>query len=438
MADFNNLFKKKSETGTAMSSHGTYKITWLHYKQLTDNSRQYCPGTEDEIEHMADLIAAAGRVMQNLIVKKVGEGYEIIAGHKRREAVRRLVEVRGLEAYAMLPCEIANDSDPKERFAIIATNAHHDKTPYEIMYELQELKYLIENYPDEFPDLQKGRMVERLAKQMGLARSVVSDYQNIANNLGDKGMELFANGQIDKSTATALAGLDKGEQEVLIDAGKLTHKEVKDYKQKKSTETGAKQSTVAVSLPMAEQQCQAEPLPAADPFESIQPITESRMKQDATENVPDYGTSSIDESNDNAKIIFRNAEHQVFYKKYLEKCRYQDAYHKALVYCLGISEDTRVHVDSIYDFKSGNVLPECLNQGWQTSGSAKVICLAYNLYCGGTPSVYDYENESVDVQLCECQRYAVDDIFCCSYARYFFEAIKIRYPEYCDYREVPQ
>ncbi|WP_270444902.1 DUF6075 family protein, partial [Blautia intestinalis] len=25
----------------------------------------------------------------------------------------------------------------------------------------------------------------------------------------------------------------------------------------------------------------------------------------------------------------------------------------------------------------------------------------------------------------------VEDLFCCGYARYFWEAIKIRYPEYC-------
>ena len=31
-------------------------------------------------------------------------------------------------------------------------------------------------------------------------------------------------------------------------------------------------------------------------------------------------------------IIFKNKEHEKFYQKYLSKCRYQDVYHKALVY----------------------------------------------------------------------------------------------------------
>lgn len=81
-------------------------------------------------------------------------------------------------------------------------------------------------------------------------------------------------------------------------------------------------------------------------------------------------------------------EHKEFYLEYLPKCRWKDVYHKALVYCLGIDRDTRKHVNRIYDFKNGSVKPECLQEGWQTSGCVRVV----NLYCNGTPSVYDYED----------------------------------------------
>ena len=58
---------------------------------------------------------------------------------------------------------------------------------------------------------------------------------------------------------------------------------------------------------------------------------------------------------DTRTITFKNDEHKKFYKEYLQKCRYQDVYHKALVYCLGIDRNTRVNVDRIYDFKTGCV-----------------------------------------------------------------------------------
>ena len=64
-------------------------------------------------------------------------------------------------------------------------------------------------------------------------------------------------------------------------------------------------------------------------------------------------------------ITFMSKEHKEFYLEYLPKCRWKDVYHKALVYCLGIDRDTRKHVNRIYDFKNGNVKPECLQEGWQ-------------------------------------------------------------------------
>ena len=106
-----------------------------------------------------------------------------------------------------------------------------------------------------------------------------------------------------------------------------------------------------------------------------------------------------------------------------------DTYHQALIYCLGISDDTRKHIDRIYDFESGCVKPECLQEGWQTSGSLRIVRMAFNLYCNGSPSVSMMNTE--EDRLTECERYTTEDLFCCSYAKYFWEAIKIRYPEYC-------
>ena len=72
------------------------------------------------------------------------------------------------------------------------------------------------------------------------------------------------------------------------------------------------------------------------------------------------------------KIIFISDAHEKFYYEKLKEVRYQDVYHKALCYCLGISDDTRRNVYRIYDFKTGCVITECLHEGWQTSGSVRV------------------------------------------------------------------
>lgn len=117
------------------------------------------------------------------------------------------------------------------------------------------------------------------------------------------------------------------------------------------------------------------------------------------------------------KIIFISDAHEKFYYEKLKEVRYQDVYHKALCYCLGICNDTRENAYRIYDFKTGNVKTECLHEGWQTSGSQKVVRMAFNLYCNSTPSVYDYED--AEEQLSECKLYSVEDLFCCGYALFF-------------------
>lgn len=137
------------------------------------------------------------------------------------------------------------------------------------------------------------------------------------------------------------------------------------------------------------------------------------------------------EKNKKEQIVFISDTHEKFYYEKLKECRIKDVYHKALCYCLGISADTRNHVNEVYDFKSGYVKPECLHEGWQTSGSVRVVRMAFNLYCNGTPSVDDYRKK--DEQLKECRQYTVEELFCCAYAPFFWQAIQIRYPEYATY-----
>ena len=52
-------------------------------------------------------------------------------------------------------------------------------------------------------------------------------------------------------------------------------------------------------------------------------------------------------------IMIKSNAHEKFYYEKLKKMHYQDEYHMALCYCLGISDDTRRNIDRIYDFETG-------------------------------------------------------------------------------------
>ncbi len=230
MAKFGEIFK---DTEAKKPEPHPQRITkWIHYTKLIDNKAQYCNERDKgEIIALAELIEADKGILQNVLVRKVDtDEYEIIAGHKRRRAVRYLVEERGLKEYEFIPCIIENLSDVRAEFQLYSTNGHHEKTDYEKMHELERMKYLLETYPEEFPHLQTGRMVERLAKQMHMSKTTVGEYLSISNNLGNKAREAFKEGNIKKSAAVEIAVLPEKEQEKLLEKGVTAQKDIKAYK----------------------------------------------------------------------------------------------------------------------------------------------------------------------------------------------------------------
>lgn len=128
---------------------------------------------------------------------------------------------------------------------------------------------------------------------------------------------------------------------------------------------------------------------------------------------------------------FINKEHENFFynalKQYQALGSHVDCYATSLFYLLGLSDDTRRNFKTVFNMKERGIIPEGLHQGWQTGTSIKICRLAFNLWNG---YCYDLDEESNDEPQVS-DHYVTDNIFCCSYAEYFFEAIRLRYPEYC-------
>ena len=231
MAKISNVFLKEE---VKKKIHPKRITKWIHYTKLVRNEKQYCDAKDkEEIEGLADIIEADGLVLQDLLVKKLdADEYKIIAGHKRHAACKLLVEERGKKEFEFLPCFEQNVSDVQAEFQIYSSNCHHEETPYEIMHKLERMQFLINNYPEEFPEIQGGRMVDRLAKKYNLSKSTVGEYLTISKNLGDTAMEEFQKGEIDKSAAVTLASMPEETQNMALEEGHKTDKELKAYKKK--------------------------------------------------------------------------------------------------------------------------------------------------------------------------------------------------------------
>lgn len=128
---------------------------------------------------------------------------------------------------------------------------------------------------------------------------------------------------------------------------------------------------------------------------------------------------------------FIDKEHENFFystlKSYKESGGNIDCYATSIFYLLGLTNDTRRNFKTLFDIKNRGIIQEGLHAGWQTGTSVKICRLAFNLWNGFCYEATEENDEEQQVS----SHYVTDNIFCCSYAEYFFEAIRLRYPEYC-------
>lgn len=120
-------------------------------------------------------------------------------------------------------------------------------------------------------------------------------------------------------------------------------------------------------------------------------------------------------------MIFLSPAHQAFYEQIIVM---EDAENepsrKALFYCLGLTKQTRNHVDELYNFHHHIIKESGLRARWQNSDSRKACALAFNLYNG----FHGRNGLAMD--------YTPWRIFDTPLRPYFYQAIDIRYPSIND------
>lgn len=124
------------------------------------------------------------------------------------------------------------------------------------------------------------------------------------------------------------------------------------------------------------------------------------------------------------KVIFRDDRHEQLYNSLYRHMRYTDVYHQAAAYLLALDAVGREHTEDLFDIDGDMIKPEGLYKVWQTGTSRKTTRLLFNLWNG-----YSSENEPPEEDA-RPRDYTPEDIFSCSYAPYYWQAVQIRFPEY--------
>ena len=125
---------------------------------------------------------------------------------------------------------------------------------------------------------------------------------------------------------------------------------------------------------------------------------------------------------------FVDDEHELFFINTLRKLHQKqkvDVYYASLVFTLGISKTTRNNFNKIFNMETGEINIDSLQAPWQTETSSKVTRMAFSLWNG---CMYNSEQDAENQKT--ASEYNPSKIFNCSYAPYFYEGVKIRYPEY--------
>ncbi|MGQ9622261.1 MAG: ParB/RepB/Spo0J family partition protein [Candidatus Caldatribacteriaceae bacterium] len=177
---------------------GGRAIQEVHIDSLSTNDLQ--PRThvdEEKIEELAESIRRHG-ILQPLIVRRKGEGFEIIAGERRWRAAKKA----GLKAVPVIVEEA--DEEKKLELALVENLQREDLNPIELARGIRKLMDIF------------GLTQEEVAERIGKKRPTVANVLRLLE-LPQGIQKLLEEGVISLGHAKALLGLSLEEQEEVVE-----------------------------------------------------------------------------------------------------------------------------------------------------------------------------------------------------------------------------
>ena len=388
----------------------------------------------NRVEELAESILGQGGVKENLIVRPLESGgYEIISGHRRKAAVQYLID-KGEDVSHFLPCLVQEYSDDSNRILdlILMNTSQRVLSDAEIMTSFEKLDTILKEKKalgEKF-----GKTREKIAEVLNVSASQVRKLQNVEKNAIPEVKEAIKSGDISINTADKVAKLDEQEQKKVVDSisdKPITPKDVEKLVTEKVD--------ISDNFSDSDDMFDDSEVVISDNFDDVE------AEVDINDNLYDNDSSDDDADSDDEKvvisdnfyssksgeeidgIIFRNTEHAELYEEILDKMGYNDVYHKSAAYLLTLDTNIKDHINDVFDFTENRIILEALSQPWQTNTSKKTTRLLFNLWNGYHTDGKTYTDEDGYENDLPSRFYAVDEIFCSEYAKYYFEAIKLRF-----------
>lgn len=217
--DIGNFAASLSETVSKLDTSERPQLKYIDIDLLDSNEMNFY--AVDDVESLASSIAMSG-LDSPLIVRPGEDGrYTIVAGHRRRAALRKLVEEDGREDLRQVPCFVREyKSAAMEELQLIMSNSTaRVLTSSETLYQVNKTEALLYQLKGEgvtFP----GRMRSQVAAACNVSESKIARLKVIDARLCSEYMELFKQNKLPEQVAYSLAKLPQGFQRRIFGATK--------------------------------------------------------------------------------------------------------------------------------------------------------------------------------------------------------------------------
>lgn len=193
---------------------GTKQIEYIDIDLLHEDPRNFYEVSG--VDELASNIALFG-LMDPLLVRSAEDGtVQIVSGHRRHAALRKLVE-EGHEELRQVPCiKVEGEASPalQELRLIYANSDTRKMTSADIAKQaarVEELLYQLKEEGHPFP----GRMRDHVAEACKISKSKLSRLHAIQNNLDPVWMSYWEKGELSEATAYALSQLPEKHQRMI-------------------------------------------------------------------------------------------------------------------------------------------------------------------------------------------------------------------------------
>ena len=209
--DIGSFAASLNETVSKLDTNAEPQLRYIDIDLLDANEANFYDVSK--LDTLADSIAMDG-LQQPIVVTAGQDGrYTVISGHRRRAAIRKLVEEDGREDLRRVPCLVrAYQSQALAELQLIMANSTaRVLTSAEVMHQAQRMEELLYQLKEEGYSV-PGRMRDQVAEACQVSASKLARLKVIRDKLIAPWIDRFEAGEISEDVAYTIAKMGQDYQ----------------------------------------------------------------------------------------------------------------------------------------------------------------------------------------------------------------------------------